>query len=171
MPFVGSLIFPEVAVLRFLDTNAQAVAGDFDDDYREPEIPDTNADGLGVPVRTEQPEIKVPAQVATFSHERLAQMAHGGVLEPPNLELTFHFRDLTKLGLVEADGRAKIQRGTRLVRIEEKAGDTLYDYPLPEGMFESCARHSGHMLGRPNLWICTLTDRRQAAGGPRPTQL
>ena len=171
MGFTGRLIFPEIAIFRMLDTNAQALAGDYDDIFREPEIPDTNADGLGEPVRTEQPEIKVPAQVATFSHERLAQMSHGAVLETPNLELTMHFRDLTKLGLVESDGRAKIQIGTRLVRIETKKGSTLYDYPLPEGMFVTAARHSGHMLGRPNLWVCTLSDRRQSTGEPRPTQL
>lgn len=170
MAFLGALIFPEIAILRFLDTDAQRVAGDFDDDFDEPEIPNTG-DELGTPVRTEQPEIKVPAQIATFSHERLAQMPHGGSLETPNLELTFHFRDLKKLGLLEADGKPKIQRGTRCVRIESKAGVTLYDYALPEGMFVTGARHSGHMGGQPNLWVCTLSERRQADGGPRPTQL
>ena len=171
MAFVGDLIFPEIAVLRFLDTNAQAVAGDYDPDYREPRIPNTNADQLGKAVRTEQPEIKVRAQVTTFTHERLQQLEHGATKDTPALELTFHLRDLTKLGLVESDGRPKIQVGTRVVRIENKAGKTLYDYPLPEGMFITAARHSGHMLGQFNLWVCTLGDRRQGAGAPRPTQL
>jgi hypothetical protein len=169
--FVGDLVFPEVAVLRLLDTNAQAVAGDYDEDFREPEIPDTNDDQLGEPVRTEQAEIKVRAQVTTATHQRLGQAEHGAVLEVPNFELTFHFRDLNALGLVESDGRPKIQIGTRLVRIENKAGKTLFDYPLPEGMFITATRHSGHMLGQANLWVCTLSDRRQAAGGPRPTQV
>lgn len=171
MAYVGSLVFPEIAVLRLLDTEAQAAAGDYDEDFQEPEIPDTNNDQLGVPVRTEQAEIKVPAQVSTFSHERLAQMAHGGVLETPNLELTMHLRDIDRLGLLESNGKPKIQVGTRCVRIENKAGKTLYEYPLPEGMFVTAARHSGHLLGQPNLWVCTLSDRREAAEGPRPTQL
>ncbi len=170
MGFVGDLIFPEIAVLALLDTNAQAVADGYDPDYREPRIPNAGNE-LGTPTRVEQAEIKVRAQVATFTHERLAQLEHGGARDTTNLELTFHMRDLTKLSLVEADGRPKIQVGTRVVRIENKAGKTLYDYPLPEGMFITAARHSGHMLGQFNLWVCTLGDRRQGAGGPRPTQL
>lgn len=170
MGLVGDLIYPEIAVLRLLDTNAQEIAAGYDPDYREPRIPNSG-DELGSPTRVEQAEIKVRAQVTTFSHERLAQLEHGGARDTPNLELTFHFRDLTKLGLVEADGRPKIQIGTRCVRIENKAGKTLFDYPLPQGMFITAARHSGHMLGQPNLWVCTLSDRRQGAGEPRPTQL
>ena len=169
--YVGDLLFPEIAVLRFLDTNAQEVAGDFDPDYREPRIPDSNANQLGKAVRTEQPEFKIRAQVATITHQRLAQQEHGGAQDTPNLELTFHFRDLDKLGLLESDGRPKIQIGTRVARIENKAGKVLFDYPLPEGMFITATRHSGHMLGQANLWVCTLADRRQAAGGPRPSQI
>jgi hypothetical protein len=166
----GRLIFPEIAVLRFLDTEAQRAAGDYDDVFREPKIPDTG-DRLGTLVRTESPETKVPAQVSTFSHERLAQMAHGAALDTPNLELTFHLRDLQRLGLVATDGRPRIQVGTRLDRIENRAGVVLYTYPDPPGMYVTAARHSGHMLGQPNLWVVTLSDRREGPDGPAARQV
>lgn len=170
MAFAGSLIFPEIAVLRFLDANTMRAAGDYDDIFREPEIPDTDADGIGEPVRTESAEIKVPAQVATRTHERIEQLEHGQVPVTGNLELTFHLRDLNRLGLVETDSRPKIQPGTRLARIENKAGKTLFDYPDPPGMFVTATRHSGHMGGQPNLWVVTFSDRREAVGEPRPQQ-
>lgn len=161
MSFVGRLIFPMRVVLRQLLTDTTRQAGDYDDDFREFKLVDSDADGIGEPQRAEGPELALLAQVATRRFEFAEQAFHGQVPETPDLELTFHFRDLTAQGLVAADGRAKIVPGDRLVRIEDRGGNIVHDFPDPPGMFMVAARPSGFLGTTRNLLVCTFSDRRQ----------
>ena len=57
----GRLIFPFIAELHRLDT--QAMAPDYDEDFKEPIPVDTDDDGVGEPFRREHPPVRVPCQV------------------------------------------------------------------------------------------------------------
>jgi len=161
--FVGSLIFPSVAVIRRLDTNATRVAGGYDDDFKEFTLIDADADGVGEPQRKELPELKIPAQVATWLMDKLYQAPHGQVPEGEKIEITLHYRNLHQLGLVHPDGKAKFEIGDRLVRIEDKGGDTLFEFEDPPGAYLSAVRPSGFLGARRNLLVCTFADRRKHA--------
>jgi hypothetical protein len=159
--FVGSLIFPSVAVIRRLDTKATRDAGGYDDDFDEFTMVDSDADGVGEPQRKESAELKIPAQVATWLMEKLYQAPHGQVPESEKIELTMHFRDLHRLGLVHTDGKAKLELGDRLVRIEDKAGNNLFEFTEPPGAYLAAVRPSGFLGARRNLLVCTFADRRK----------
>lgn len=159
--FVGSLIFPSVAVIRQLDTNATRSASGYDDDFNEFAMIDSDADGVGEPQRTEKAALRIPAQVATWIMEKLYQAPHGQVPESEKLELTMHFRDLTALGLVHTDGKAKLELGDRLEKIEDRAGNALFEFTDPPGMYLAAVRPSGFLGARRNLLVCTFADRRQ----------
>lgn len=167
----GRLIFPSVVVLRFLNTVTMRSGAKYDDQFREPIATDSDGDNIGEPARDESNEVKVLAQIATRTFDRYFQAEHGRIDETPDLEATFHFRDLEKLGLVQADGRSSIQVGVRLERIENKAGDNLYAFGESAGMYVTAARPSGFMGPTRNLWVVTFSDRRQARGEPRPRQV
>ena len=159
--FVGSLIFPNVAVIRRLDTVATRAASGYDDDFQEFTLIDSDADGVGEAQRSEAAELRIPAQIATRRMEALFQAQHGQVPETTNLELTMHFRDLTRLGLVHTDGKAKLELGDRLAKIEDKGGNTLFEFTEPPGMYLVAVRPSGFLGARRNLLVCTFADRRE----------
>ena len=171
MGFLGRAIFPSRIIIAQLDTAAIRAAGNYDDDLREIKRVDADGDGIGEEQREEVDEIVVMGQVATRGFERQDQQPGGAVLETPNLEITFHMRDLEEAALLADDGRALVQVGTRLVRIDDKAGKTIVDFPNPPGMFCTAARPSGFLGVTRNLWVCTFSDRRQAAGEPRTAQV
>ena len=173
MSFLGRAIFPDTLVLKIIDTDAIRTAGGFDDDFNEFVLTDSDGDGLGETIReANEIEVRVHGQVTTRTHDRLWQAEHGQVGEAPNLELTFHFKDLKKAGLIEADGRAKIQIGTRLAEIRDKADkNNIISYPDPPGMYCTAARPSGFMGRTRNLWVCTFSDRPQSTQEPPRTQV
>ena len=102
----GRLIFPFIAELHRLDTQAMAL-GDagagvppgYDDDFKEPILVDTDDDGVGEPFRREHPPVRVPCQVEPEAFEAL-RMATSGNTPRSSFDLIFHFRDLERLGLV-----------------------------------------------------------------------
>lgn len=173
MTFIGKSIFPNTLVLKLIDTKAIRDAGGYDDTFNEFVLTDGDGDGIGEsPREANEVEVKVLGQVTTRMHERLWQAEHGQVPETPNLELTFHFKDLVKAGLVEADGRPKIQIGTRLAEIRNKQDtETIISYPNPPGMFCTAARPSGFLGKTRNLWVCTFSDRAESEQEPPRTQV
>ena len=170
---IGRLIFPNTVVLKRIDTAAIRAAGKYDDDFNELILTDSDGDGVGESPRTaHEVEVRILAQVSTRTQDRLWQAEHGQVPETPNLELTFHFRDHKKAGLVEADGRASIIIGTRLAEIRNKADtETIIAYADPAGMFCTAARPSGFLGSSRNLWVCTFSDRAQSTQEPPRTQV
>lgn len=173
MAFSGSLICPSRVILRQLDTNATRVASGYDDDFREFERVDSDGDNIGEDQRVNKSDITLMAQVSTRTFEREEQAPHGRLDETPNLELTFHFRDLKSAGLVESDGRAKLVPGDLLVRVEDLAGNVMHTFPDPPGMYLVAARPSGFFGGTRNLLVCTFQERRQdrVTAEPRKTQV
>jgi len=57
----GRLIFPFLAELHRLDT--EAMAPDYDPDFKEPVLIDADDDGVAEPFRREHPPVRVPCQV------------------------------------------------------------------------------------------------------------
>lgn len=170
MAFVGGLIFPSVIVLRQLDAPAARAALDLDDDFREPKLVDSDADGIGEEQRHEKPEIEILGQVATRRFEFGEQAPSGQVIETPDLEITFHGTGMKAAGLIAADGRCKLIPGDRLVRISNRAGVVQHTFPNPPGMFLLSVRPSGFLGGGRNLFVCTFSDRRRDAIVPAPRE-
>lgn len=170
----GSLLFPYLAEIAQLDTEATAedpagtLTGGYDDDFQEPIVYEGAGSGSRVDARKES-LVLVPCQVETISFERLEQFASGNSPDSA-IVLTFHFKDLERLGLVEDSGIAKLRVNDRLNSIRElcggvagyTAGAIVQQVPTPPGLYLTHARPSG-WKGRRNLLVCTFEDRRLSA--------
>jgi len=172
----GRLIFPFLAELCRLDTAAMAAVdpdgpgpleGGYDPDFKEPVLVDQDDDGIGERVRQEHPPVRVPCQVDTKAFEELRMLASGNAPRS-RIDLVFHFKDLERLGLVDAaSGDALIRPGDRLAAIRDLCGDLVQEVRTPPGLFVTESRPIGFGLNmarpRRNLLLVTFEDRRQGA--------
>ncbi len=167
----GRLINPFLVRLYALDTQATAADPDgggaltsgYDPILREPrKIPQTGQT-IGQDARIEEPMVVLPAQVEVVTLEKQRQLAQGNA-PVADLVLVFHFRDLERLGLVDAGtGRAKIQAGYRLDAIlDPKTQGLVRSFPNPPGMFAVRVEEELGGLGRHrNLLKVYFKDREQ----------
>jgi len=137
-----------------------------DPDFREPISLDLDEDGIGEVARSELPPVRIPCQVEPQTFEQL-RMSPSGRAPRTSLELVMHFRDLERLGLVEASGRARIGPGDRLAAIHTLDGELVLPVQTPPGLFVTEARPTGFGLGlggaRRNLLLVTFSDRAAGA--------
>ena len=171
----GRLIFPFLAELHRLDTTAMAtvdpdgagpLTSGYDEDFKEPVLVDADDDGVAEFLRCEYPPIRVPCQVEPDVVEAL-RMAPSGNAPRTAMDLVFHFRDLEKLGLVDAQsGEVFIRPGDRLGALYDVEGQLVQAVRTPPGLYVTEARPSGFGLHRRrprrNLLVVTFRDRPQA---------
>ena len=171
----GRLIFPFLAELRRLDTAAMAagdpdgpgpLASGFDLDFKEPALVDRNGDGVAERERVELPPIRVPCQVEPKVFEDLRLLTSGDSPRS-DLSLVFHFRDLERLGLVDAaTGDALIRPNDRLAGLYDLGGLLVQAIRTPPGLFVTQAQPRGFGLGRGrphrNLLLVTFEARQLA---------
>lgn len=171
----GRLIFRFLAELHRLDAAATAgtdpdgpgpLVSGYDPDFKEPVRVDLDDDGLGAPLRKEHLPIRLPCQVEPEVLEEL-RMLPAGQSPKMQLRLTFHFRDLERLGLVHTvTGAPLIQPGDRLGALYERQGVLVQAFRDPPGLFVTDARATGFGLGharpRRNLLLVTFEDRQRA---------
>ena len=167
---VGGLIFPSKVTLGILEPDLIRSNSEYDDEFRELVVTDSDGDGIGEENRRERTVI-TEAQIATRTLDRFFQAEHGQSPETRDLELTFHFRGLRAAGLVAAGGRSVIIIGTRLIEIKDRGGDSIIDFPDPPGMYCTGARPSGFLGTTRNLWVCTFAERRQSINEPARVQI
>jgi hypothetical protein len=150
----GKLIRPLIAELARIDTNATAVAGKYDPDFR------TMKPGT---TRNELPLIRLKAQVEMGRWQGQQQMQAGN--EPDSrLTLVFHFKELEQNGLVDLNtGDALIRINDRLVAIYGRGGQKDITVPVPDGgLFATEVQPGGIGLGgRRNLLIVSFDERAQ----------
>ncbi len=160
----GRLIFPFLAELRRLDTDAMAtLAPGYDEDFKEPALLDTDGDGVGESYRREHPPVRVPCQVEPQTIEAL-RMTPAGNTPQSSLDLVFHFRDLERLGLVDSlTGEAFIRTSDRLSGLFDTEGNLVWAVRTPPGLYVTEARPAGFGLfrlrPRRNLLIVSFNDR------------
>lgn len=163
---VGRLLFPYIVVIAQLDTFEAGIQNKYDDNFRAPVLTST-PDGIGKVIRFEKSNIEVPAQIEVDTFEALNQMFSGNVPKS-DVILTFHFRDLRRLGLIEFNagrqGREKLKIGDRIVKIKDRCGNDVFEPPSPPGLYVKELKPSGFMEGR-NLLVALLEDREQGARG------
>lgn len=163
----GRLIFPFIAELHRLDT--MAMAPDYDEDFKEPILLDSNDDGVAEPFRREHPPVRVPCQVESQAFEAL-RMATTGNTPRSSFDLVFHFRDLERLGLVDAaSGDALIRPSDRLGALYAKDGKLVQAVRTPPGLYVIEAKPIGFGLHRRrpsrNLLLVSFQDRATARSG------
>jgi hypothetical protein len=90
---VGRLIFPNKVTLGILKPDEIRSNNEYDDEFRELIVTDSDGDGIGEENRRERTVI-TDAQIATRTLDRFFQAEHGQSPETRDLELTFHFRGL-----------------------------------------------------------------------------
>jgi len=176
----GRLIFEFVADLYRLDTAATAadpdgvgpLAAGYDPDFGESVRLDPDGDGVGEPVRREHAPVRIPCQVDTKIFDEL-RAAGTGNAPRSRVDLVFHFRDLERLGLVDATtDDALVRPGDRLAGIYDRAGALVQAVQTPPGLYVTEARPVGFGLGmarpRRNLLLVAFEDRPQAALGRLP---
>ena len=159
----GRLIFPFLAELRRLDTDAMSTqAPGYDDDFKEPALLDTDGDGSGESYRREHPPVRVPCQVEPQTVEALRMTAAGNTPQS-SLDLVFHFKDLERLGLIDAlTGEALIRPSDRLSGLFDTEGNLVWAVRTPPGLYVTEARPAGFVLfrrrPRRNLLIVSFSD-------------
>jgi len=173
----GRLIFSFLAELFRLDTHAMATvdpdgAGPletgYDPDFKELVVVDQDDDGIGERRRAEHEPVRVPCQVDTEVFEEL-RMFPSGNAPRSRIDLIFHFKDLERLGLVDAaSGDALVRPGDRLAALYDKAGALVQSVRTPPGLYVTEARPTGFGLNmarpRRNLLLVAFEDRQPAAG-------
>lgn len=157
----GRLIFPFLAELRRLDTEAMALANAYDLDFKERAVGPS-----AIASRIELPAVRVPCQVEPKIFEELHLFASG---DSPRSEisLVFHFRDLERLGLVHDQTKdALIRPNDRLSGIYDLGGSLVQAIRTPPGLFVSQAQPRGFGLGRRrpqrNLLLVSFEARQLA---------
>ena len=172
----GRLVFAFAAELHRLDTHAmvapdsdggEAIGAGYDTDFKEPRLVDHDDDGIGERVRAEHPAVRVPCQIDTKAFEELRMFASGNAPRS-RIDLLFHFKDLERLGLVDAaTGDALVRPGDRLGAIYDKAGALVQAIRTSPGLYVTEARPSGFGLNmarpRRNLLTASFEDRQPAA--------
>lgn len=163
---VGFLVFPMRVTLAFLLTEKMQAAGKYDHIMREPVLSDADADGLSDTTR-EEAEITLDGQVATYTNQRMEQRAAGQVLETRDKEITFHRNDLEEMGLLFADGSARIQTSVRLAKIETPHCEPIQAWTKEPFLYVTASRFSGFFGA---LLVVTFSDRREELGEREPLQ-
>jgi hypothetical protein len=172
----GRLIFKFLAELCWLDTAGTAtqdpdgagpLTGGFDPDFKESVLVDKDDDGIGERVRVEHPSVRVPCQVDTKAIEELRMFASGNAPRV-TVDLVFHFKNLEKLGLVDAaTGDALLRPGDRLSGIFDLCGSLIQAVRTPPGLYvtKTAPFGFGLNLAKPsrNLLLVTFEDRIQGA--------
>lgn len=172
----GRLIFAFLAQLFRLDTRATAaldpdgagpLTSGYDDDFKEGVLVDRDGDGIGERVRVEHPPLQIPCQVEPAEFEALGMFPSGNAPRS-KLTLLFHFKDLERMGLVDAaTGDALVRPGDRLGAILDRTGVLVQAIRTPPGLFVTEARIGGFGFGllRPhrNLLLVSFSDRPLAS--------
>jgi hypothetical protein len=164
------LVFRFVAELYRLDTRAMAegvpsvgLPPAYDEDFKEAILVDADGDGVGESLRREHPPVRVPCQVEPVALDSV-RMTTAGNAPDSRLDLVFHFRDLERMGLVDAaTGEALIRTSDRLGALYDAVGQLVWAVRTPPGLYVTEARHAGFGLSRRrprrNLLVVSFTDR------------
>ena len=164
------LINPYEAELAQLDTIATADDPDgagpldsgYDDDFKEPVVM-TSVGGERTDARKEKILfVRVPCQIEPNMIEALQQLGNGDSPDS-RVVLCFLFRDLQKLGLVDAaTGESTIRKGDRLNAIYQRCGGPLVQkLRNPPGFYVTqVAFGAGIGRGQTTL-IVTFEDRER----------
>jgi hypothetical protein len=91
-------------------------------------------------------------------------MTPSGNTPRSSVDLVFHFRDLERMGLVDAaTGEALIRTSDRLGALYDAAGQLVWAVRTPPGLYVTEARHAGFGLSRRrprrNLLVVSFSDR------------
>lgn len=167
----GALVFRFVAELYRLDTRAMAegvpsvgLPPAYDEDFKEAILVDADGDGVGESLRREHSPVRVPCQVEPVALDSM-RMTTAGNAPDSRLDLVFHFRDLERLGLVDAaTGEALVRPSDRLGALYDRDGNLVQAVRTPPGLYVTEARPIGFGLARRrprrNLLLVRFEERR-----------
>jgi hypothetical protein len=167
----GRLIWPVVARFARLSLSGTAADPDgagplttgYDPDFRAPVAVHAGGSQVGTPARAELADLDLDVQVEDQAWEALREMRTGDA-ERVEMSLVIHFRQLERLGLVDATtGDALAPRiGDRLKSLHRKGTLALIQaVPTPPGLYVVEAQPRSHGLsgGTRNLLVVTLRER------------
>ena len=159
----GRLIWPFQAVIEQYNTGAtEASEGGtgYHPFFREP-VKTTS----GEDTRKYDSPIVIPCQVETERDEvRVLRMTQSGDNEQVAIVLVFHFQDLEDFDLVDDNGRSRIKKGDRLLRVEDLDEIVLDDYGSLNMVITGAEPHSyGLSSRRRNLLVCRVERREHGA--------
>ena len=164
----GRLIFRFYATIAPLDTDGINDAGNFDRTFRTVKKVDTDGDGIGETQRLEKAQISVPCQVEDKAFVERNQSTLGNVPDH-DMILVFHFKDLERLGLVDADGTPQIRLDDRLVNIKDRHGNVVQTVKTPPGQYVVAVTPLSFGLGisNPKRNICIAMFKAKDDGSSR----
>lgn len=142
----GRLIQRFFAVLRRLDADATSsvVGGGFDDVWRSP-VPVDDGTQFGATTRREMAAERLPVQLDRRTWGMLNPKP-SGVENDSAIEMTAHWPDLVRLGLVDSSGEPLIQQGDRIESLEDVRGTSEVVFANPPGMYVTGLERAGHGL-------------------------
>ncbi len=158
----GRLICPLIAEIARIDTTATAEAGGYDPVFRTPRL--SYPGGVRTKATLYMDPVRVPAQVGTDAWEDQRQQPAGNA-PGSRLMLVMHYRDLERLGLVDATTREALFRvDDRLLQLYERRSGRPTDHVRPEagGLYAVQVSPAGQGLGGcRNLLVVTFQERAQ----------
>ncbi len=163
MTYRGRLLFPFLADLRRLDTNATRAASGYDDDFKTTRRTYPNGPaGAAVSTRVELPVVQLRCQVEMGRWEAQRQTASGNAPDT-DLTLVFHFEELEAKGLVDAaTGDALIRVNDRLVALRRVRDGAIVRAGSRPDVFATEVQPAGIGLGgERNLLVVVFGDRPQ----------
>jgi hypothetical protein len=168
IPQGGKLIRPILVEIERIDPAATAAAGQYNHVLKEP-IPQRANAGRANEQRTDgmvrRPPIKILAQMERGPFMALNMVASGNAASS-NLRLVLHRRDLTKRGLLLADGLPDFHVGDRILATYTRWGKLIAPIPDPPGLYCTQVQPAGEGLGgNQNLVVLYFDHRDQAVPG------
>jgi len=157
----GRPIHPFLAEIAQLDTAATEANGGYDPDFKT--LKTSYPQGVRTSSRRELPPIKVRCQVEPTITEDQRQ-TEAGNSPATMITLCFHYRDLEKMQLVDADGNPKIHTDDRLVAIYEMNGKLVQKLP-PHVYARRPDLGSGWLRNKRNILLVTFENRAQGLTG------
>jgi len=164
----GRLIFVFEAEIFRSDRAALRLSPGLDADFKEPALADGDDDGVPDKVRGEHTPIRVPCQIEPKTDDALRMFASGNAPHA-RAELIFHFADLERLSLVDANGEPLLGAGDRLATLYTRDGALVWRVPTPPGLFaiEVSPLGFGLPLRAPRRNLLRVVFEDRSSGAPR----
>lgn len=151
----GTLIFPFLARIKPIDTEATDDASQYDHDFKEP-----TAAGV---VYGDPYDLPMQFETERNEFEKLVQLSNG---QSPRgkVHTIHHFRDLEDRGMIDAEGHPTIRKGDQLVALYDLDGNLVLSLNrVPVYVDEVQPRSFGLIPLKVNILQVTYATRDKGA--------
>lgn len=159
------LIFPKYVEIARLNTDEQVTAETAISSLRDLRAynPNDSVNDRDDGRRYNDP-ILLKAQIETGANKALTMSPYGAVPDS-RMKLVFLMKDLSCLGLVDAQGNTLLKPRDKILRIRDEMGNVIQEFEDPPGMFFVEVTPSGYGFGSGGANLVVVTLENNPTGG------